>query len=64
MEEHGVQTTPQSFIGGERIGGYDDLRVYFDLDPPPEERSDTTYQPVIAIFAVAFLLALGISWNQ
>lgn len=24
--EHGVQTTPQIFIGGERVGGYDDLR--------------------------------------
>ncbi len=23
--EHGVQTTPQIFIGGERIGGSDDL---------------------------------------
>jgi glutaredoxin 3 len=24
-EEHGVATTPQVFIGGERIGGSDDL---------------------------------------
>lgn len=64
MREHGVETTPQTFIGGERIGGYDDLRVHFDIDPPPEEQSDTTYQPVIAIFAAAFLLALGLSWHQ
>lgn len=64
MEEHGVETTPQTFIGGERIGGYDDLRVHFGLDPPPEARSDTSYRPVIAIFAVAFLLALGLSWHQ
>ena len=64
MEEHGVKTTPQTFIGGDRIGGYDDLRVHFDLDPPPEEQSDTSYQPVIAIFSVAFLLALGLSWHQ
>lgn len=27
-EEHGVQTTPQIFIGGERIGGADDLERY------------------------------------
>jgi len=36
MEKHGVETTPQTFIGGERIGGYDDLRVFFDIDPPEE----------------------------
>jgi glutaredoxin len=27
-EEHGVDTTPQVFIGGERIGGSDDLERY------------------------------------
>ncbi|HEX8194419.1 MAG TPA: glutaredoxin domain-containing protein [Allosphingosinicella sp.] len=26
--EHGVSTTPQIFIGGERIGGSDDLQAY------------------------------------
>ncbi|MFD0858270.1 MauE/DoxX family redox-associated membrane protein [Roseovarius aquimarinus] len=62
MERHGVETTPQTWIGDERIGGYDDLRVYFGRDKPEEERSDTSYQPVIAIFAVAFLMALGLSW--
>lgn len=64
MEKHGVKTTPQTFINGERIGGYDDLRVHFDIDPPKEEQSDTSYQPVIAIFSVAALLALGLSWHQ
>jgi hypothetical protein len=62
MDEHGVETTPQTWIGDERIGGYDDLRVHFGLDAPESERSDTAYQPVIAIFAVAFLMALGLSW--
>jgi glutaredoxin len=62
MEEHGVETTPQTWIGDERIGGYDDLRVHFGIDAPEDERSDTSYQPVIAIFAVAFLMALGLSW--
>tara|TARA_B100000378_G_scaffold232825_1_gene198345 strand:- start:33 stop:788 length:756 start_codon:yes stop_codon:yes gene_type:complete len=64
MEEHGVETTPQTFIDGKRIGGYDDLRVFFKLDPPPEEQSDTSYTPVIAIFSVALFLALGLSWHQ
>ncbi|MEG3083716.1 glutaredoxin domain-containing protein [Sphingomonas sp. PB2P12] len=27
--EHGVATTPQTFIDGERIGGSDDLERYF-----------------------------------
>ncbi|MES3099086.1 glutaredoxin domain-containing protein [Sphingomonas faeni] len=27
--EHGVETTPQVFIDGERIGGSDDLERYF-----------------------------------
>ncbi|WP_281168745.1 MauE/DoxX family redox-associated membrane protein [Stappia stellulata] len=64
MERQGVGTTPQVFIGGERIGGYEDLRVHLGVDPPPEEQSDTSYQPVIAIFSVAALLALGLSFHQ
>lgn len=64
MRKHDVDTTPQTFIDGERIGGYDELRVHFGVEPPPEEQSDTSYQPVIAIFSVAFLLALAISWHQ
>lgn len=28
-EQHGVTTTPQTFIDGERIGGFDDLSRYF-----------------------------------
>ena len=31
QEEHGVETTPQVFIDGKRIGGYDSLREHFDL---------------------------------
>jgi hypothetical protein len=60
MEEHGVETTPQTFIGNERIGGYDALREFFGQDVKDDD--ETTYQPVIAIFAVAFLMALGLSW--
>ena len=29
MEKHGVETTPQTWIGGARVGGYDDLREHF-----------------------------------
>ncbi len=60
MEEHGVDTTPQTFINGERIGGYEALRAYFD--EPVSGEDETSYRPVIAIFAVAALMALAMSW--
>ncbi|KAA2312265.1 glutaredoxin [Pseudooceanicola sediminis] len=62
MEKHVVETTPQTWIGKERIGGYDDLREYFGKEV--KEEDETSYQPVIAIFAVAFLMALGLSWTM
>ncbi len=58
--EHNVQTTPQTFIAGRRIGGHDDLRAHFGLHVADEDA--TTYQPVIAIFATALLLGLAVSW--
>ena len=61
-EEHGVETTPQTFIDDKRIGGYDDVREYFGKSRSQPEEGETSYQPVIAIFAVALLLALGLSW--
>ncbi|MGF1548972.1 MAG: MauE/DoxX family redox-associated membrane protein [Sphingomonadaceae bacterium] len=57
---HDVETTPQTFIGGERIGGYDDLRRHFGKSV--EDEDATSYRPVIAIFAVAALMALAASW--
>ena len=57
-QKHDVETTPQTFIDSERIGGYDALRVYFGKDKPKQERSDTSYQPVIALFSMTFLMAL------
>lgn len=59
-EEHGVETTPQTFIDDQRIGGYDDLRVHFGETVPGED--ETSYKPVIAIFATSALMALAISW--
>ncbi|MEC9244774.1 MAG: glutaredoxin family protein [Pseudomonadota bacterium] len=58
--EHGVDTTPQTFIDGQRIGGYDQLREYFGEHVSGED--ETSYKPVIAIFSVAFLMALAFSW--
>ncbi|MFB0611380.1 glutaredoxin family protein [Aurantiacibacter poecillastricola] len=59
-QKHDVKTTPQVFIGDERIGGYDALRAHFG-NPLPDD-GEKSYQPVIAVFAVAFGLALALSW--
>ncbi|KQW18115.1 hypothetical protein ASC80_22030 [Afipia sp. Root123D2] len=61
MAEHGVKTTPQTFIGGERIGGYQDLLRYFGKEVA--DPKTTSYQPVIAVFAIAALIALAASWS-
>ena len=53
-EQH-VKTTPQVFIDGRRIGGYDDLRRHFGL--AVREPGQTSYRPVIAVFVVALLMA-------
>lgn len=58
--EHGVETTPQTFIGGKRVGGYDDLRRLFKMDVP--DPNAVSYRPVIAVFGVAALMALATSW--
>lgn len=60
MKEHGVDTTPQTFIGGDRIGGYDDLRAHFGKEVKGAD--ETSYKPVLAIFSVALLMALAVSW--
>lgn len=58
--EHGVKTTPQVFIGGERVGGYDDLRRFFGK--AVRDPSATSYRPVIAVFAMTALMALAASY--
>lgn len=57
--EHKVETTPQTFIHGKRIGGYDALRAHFG-NPLPAPGS-TSYRPVIALFAMTALMALAAS---
>mgnify|MGYP005989773769 FL=1 len=59
-KQHSVETTPQTFIDNKRIGGYDDLRDYFDK--PKAGQEGTTYTPVIAIFSVSFLLSVAFSF--
>lgn len=59
--EHDVETTPQTFIGDQRIGGYDRLRAYFGQTV--RGKNDVSYQPIIAIFSLAALMALALSWQ-
>lgn len=59
-ERHGVATTPQIFIGGERIGGYDDLRRF--LGKRVADPKATSYRPVIALFTMTALMALAASY--
>ena len=58
-KEHGVSTTPQTFIDGKRVGGYEDIRRA--LGKPLSDPKATTYRPVIALFAITALMALATS---
>lgn len=58
--QHGVATTPQIFIGGRRVGGYDDLRRFLGkhvVDPKA-----VTYRPVVALFVMTALMALAANY--
>ncbi|KWV95956.1 MauE/DoxX family redox-associated membrane protein [Erythrobacter sp. AP23] len=58
--EHGVETTPQTFIDGARIGGYTELRKHLGYDKGSED--ETSYTPVLAVFAVGAALAVALSF--
>src|SRR6056297_1457650 len=58
MSRNNVDTTPQIFIEDLRIGGYTELRRYFGQTLLAEGQS--TYKPVVAIFAVGLLLAVSV----
>ncbi len=57
---HDVKTTPQIFINDEWVGGYDDLRRFLGMQV--KDPNKPSYLPVLAVFAVGALLALGINW--
>ena len=58
--KHDVKTTPQTFIGEVRIGGFDDLSAH--LGKAAKSQDTTTYKPVIALFTVALLMAVAVTW--
>jgi len=57
--DHKVTTTPQTFVGGERIGGNDDLTRFFDGHVPTKD--ETSYRPVVAVFAMTAAMAMAAS---
>ncbi|WP_332716559.1 glutaredoxin [Pelagibacterium nitratireducens] len=57
--EHQVDTTPQTFLGGRRVGGYDDLKRHFGKG---KNEGETSYTPVVAVFAMAAAMALAATW--
>lgn len=58
--EHGVSTTPQVFIAGQRIGGYAELRRFFGMDD--DNANETSYAPVVVVFLTAAAIAVAASW--
>lgn len=59
-KDHGYDETPQVWIEGEHVGGYDALREHFGMSPDPKDGE--TYQPVVTVFAVALGMALSTCW--
>ncbi|OJA07247.1 MauE/DoxX family redox-associated membrane protein [Halomonas sp. QHL1] len=58
--QESVDTTPQTYIGDKRIGGYEEVREYLGMSVPSAK--ETSYRPVVAIFVTALLIGLSVSW--
>lgn len=61
-ETFGVSTTPQTFIEGERIGGYEALRERLTGNIADSDKK--TYAPVLTIFAISALMAVAVTWGR
>ncbi|MGM0823279.1 MAG: MauE/DoxX family redox-associated membrane protein [Pseudomonadota bacterium] len=59
-QQENVDTTPQVYLGEERIGGYEELREYLGMSVP--NAKETTYRPVLAIFVTALFIGFAVSW--
>ncbi|RBI65291.1 glutaredoxin [Vreelandella sulfidaeris] len=55
-----VDTTPQTYIGDQRIGGYEEVREHLGMSA--SSAKEVTYRPVVAIFVTALLIGLAVSW--
>lgn len=55
--QYEVATTPQVFIGENRVGGYDDLRRF--LGKHVADPKATSYRPVIVLFTLTAMMAMA-----
>ena len=57
-DELGVKTTPQLVIDNQVVGGYEASLEHFG----DQAGNDKTYMPVIALFSIAALSAVSVTW--
>ena len=65
-DKYNIDTTPQIFLEGERVGGYTELAQRFGENPESPKDSDkeeNSYIPVVAVFSIAALLSLASSFS-
>lgn len=61
-KEEGVETTPQIYLHGERIGGFDALASELGVAAEVDVEDDSkTYVPVIAVFGITGLASIAAS---
>ena len=60
QNDNGVDTTPQAYIDGVRIGGNDDLRRFFGKSV--KDANAISYIPVVAVFAMTALMASAVGF--
>lgn len=60
-KKYNVQTTPQTFISDNRIGGYEALKKYFGKRI--EDKNSADYMPVIAIFSITLAMAVALFFS-
>lgn len=59
-EKWDVETTPQTFIGGQFVGTLDDVREY--VGNRRKDGGGTSYWPVLSLFTITFLMATGAAY--
>lgn len=60
--EYSVKTTPQTFIGNKKIGGYEDLSKYLNVKLKNQDKE--SYQPIVFVFLTALFMSLALSLNS
>ncbi len=59
-EKWNVETTPQTFIDDKLVGTLDDVREF--VGRKRKDGDGTSYRPVVTLFAITFLMAMGAAY--